>query len=325
MRRIEELVDRSTGETSSELKNAYHQQSNLLHSIGILNRLTPHYDETIEGLVDNVQGIRDQLIEIGDASMHLEDKIDNMTSLDSAVISRRRKASSPSSLSVVSEHSGKPEESDLSPKSTSPASRFPLHLIMADKATRIRFFRERVFSIGAGSQLWTVHVSLLPTSSQPFPFEKDTAAYKHLHQVVVVKDCDSFMDAVDAFWAVLRRRPIRMYPLITYFLFFPGPPERTFVFGFNFLRKIHVPEAPLEIGLIRLKRNPLVARLCDAKSLQGLSMPRQLDQCLIEVRYDAEFLQQNCAVNNENGKILDLYIATADDTVSWAELRDIAL
>ncbi|CAL3964896.1 unnamed protein product [Diplocarpon coronariae] len=307
MRRIEELVDRSTGETSSELKNAYHQQSNLLHSIGILNRLTPHYDETIEGLVDNVQGIRDQLIEIGDASMHLEDKIDNMTSLDSAVISRRRKASSPSSLSVVSEHSGKPEESDLSPKSTSPASRFPLHLIMADKATRIRFFRERVFSIGAGSQLWTVHVSLLPTSSQPFPFEKDTAAYKHLHQVVVVKDCDSFMDAVDAFWAVLR------------------PPERTFVFGFNFLRKIHVPEAPLEIGLIRLKRNPLVARLCDAKSLQGLSMPRQLDQCLIEVRYDAEFLQQNCAVNNENGKILDLYIATADDTVSWAELRDIAL
>lgn len=53
-------------------------------------------------------------------------------------------------------------------------------------------------------------------------------------------------------------------------------------------------------------------------------MLRQLDDYLIGSSYDADFLQRNCAVNDESGKILDLYIAMAEDTISWAELRDVA-
>ncbi len=53
-------------------------------------------------------------------------------------------------------------------------------------------------------------------------------------------------------------------------------------------------------------------------------MLRQLDEYLIGSNYDADFLQRNCAVNDESGKILDLYIAMAEDTISWAELRDVA-
>lgn len=70
--------------------------------------------------------------------------------------------------------------------------------------------------------------------------------------------------------------------------------------------------------------HPLVARLCDAKKLQGLPMLRRLDDGLMGSDYDAPFLQRHCAVNDESGKILDLYIAMAEDTLSWAELRHVA-
>jgi hypothetical protein len=68
---------------------------------------------------------------------------------------------------------------------------------------------------------------------------------------------------------------------------------------------------------------PLVARLCDAKNLLGLPMLRQLPNWLIDSDYNVDFLQRNCAVNDESGKILDLYIAMSEDTISWAELRNV--
>lgn len=181
--RLEELVDRTRGETESEFKNVYRAQSGLFQHVGILNKRTPYYEDHIEALEDSVQGIRNQMEEMDDASMRLEDKVDALeksSSLDTSMISRRRKASTPPSLRVdnSTEDSVKSEESDMSPSPTPRESRFPLHLVMADEASRIRSFRERVSSVGSGSQSWTVHVSLLPTSEQPFPFEKDTAAYK---------------------------------------------------------------------------------------------------------------------------------------------------
>jgi hypothetical protein len=163
-------------------------------------------------------------------------------------------------------------------------SDFP-KVLRAQEASTIQSFRQRVSSVGPGSQAWTVHVSLLPTSSQPFPFEKDTTAYKRclsrgLHQMVVVPDSDShsFKVSIDqAFSIILHGRPWL----------------------------------------------PLVARICDAKNLRGLPMLRQLPTYLIGSDYNAEFLQHNCAVVDESGKILDLYIAMSEDTISWAELREI--
>ncbi|KAL2074404.1 hypothetical protein VTL71DRAFT_8182 [Oculimacula yallundae] len=286
--RLEELVDRTRGETESEFKNVYRAQSSLFSHVGSLSKRTPYYEDHIEALEDGVQDIRNHLEEMDDASMRLEDKVDTLemaVTHDTPMISRRRKASTPPSLKMDNDtDSAVVSGSDISPSPTPRQSRFPLHLVMADEASRIRSFRERVSSVGSGSQSWTVHVSLLPTSSQPFPFEKDTAAYKRclsrgLHQVVVIPDTDSlsFRNAVnDAFAGIIHGR----------------------------------------------SWHPLVARLCDAKNLRGLPMLRQLDDYLIGSSYDADFLQRNCAVNDESGKILDLYIAMAHDTISWAELRD---
>lgn len=289
--RIEELVDRTRAETEDQFKNVYRQQSGLWQNVGALNKRTPYYEDRIEGLVDDVQRMRNRLIEVDDASMRVEDRVDaleNSPSLDTSMLSRRRKASTPPSpgMDNNADSSSMPIEPVMNPSPKPVESQFPLHVVMADEASRIQDFRERVSSIGHGSQAWTVHVSLLPTSAQPFPFEKDTAAYKRclsrgLHQVVVIPDEDSLSckEAIDAaFSSVLHGR----------------------------------------------SWHPLVARLCDAINLRGLPMLRELDEYLIGSNYDAAFLQHNCAVNDESGRILDLYIAMAEDTLSWAELKDVA-
>ncbi|KAL1898957.1 hypothetical protein Cpir12675_001710 [Ceratocystis pirilliformis] len=130
---------------------------------------------------------------------------------------------------------------------------------------------------------WTVHVSLLPNRFQPFPFEKDTRAYKRclsrgLHRCVVVSDHNAaaFNRAVtDAFGALLCGRSWM----------------------------------------------PLQAKLCDVHDLQGLPMLRQLDPSLQGMPYDLGFLRTHCAVLCPGGKLDSLYIAMKDDILSWEFLR----
>jgi len=164
--------------------------------------------------------------------------------------------------------------------------RIPLHINTNLNQPHIQTFRARTASVGASSRAWTVHISLLPTSEQPFPFEKDTAAYKRclsrgLHRIIAIPDSDdsSFRTAVSrAFSEILRGRPWV----------------------------------------------PLVARICDAKNLRGLPMLRQLPDSLVDNEYNVNFLQENCAVTDESGKIIDLYIAMSEDTISWQELKEVS-
>jgi len=279
--RLEELVDTNKAETETELKTMYRGIGGLWHNVGLLNKRTPYYDDRIEGLVDDVQRMENRLIEVDDASIRVEERVDtleNSMSIEQP-ISRRRKASTPPS--AVTDNATEDEDRiEASPRE----GRVPLHLVISHEPAHVQLFRARVASVGSGSQAWTVHVSLLPTLSQPFPFEKDTAAYKRcfsrgLQQMVVIPDSDSvaFRSAVDAAFA--------------------------------------------EVLQGRLWQ-PLVARICDAKNLRGLPMLRQLPDYLLSCDYDAEFLRRNCAVVDESGKILDLYIAMSEDTLSWAELKD---
>jgi hypothetical protein len=150
----------------------------------------------------------------------------------------------------------------------------------------IRSFRDRVTSVGSGSYAWTVHISLLPTRTQPFPFEKDTAAYKRclsrgLHQMIVVPDSD----------------------------------------GYSFKKTI---DRAFSVNLRGRQWEPLVAKLCDAEGLRGLPMLRPLPEHLVGSDYNAEFLKHNCAVVDKKGKILDLYIAMSEGTISWAELKEVS-
>ncbi len=52
-------------------------------------------------------------------------------------------------------------------------------------------------------------------------------------------------------------------------------------------------------------------------------MLRQLPEYHFGSDFNADFLQEHCAVTDASGKILDLYIAMSENTISWSELRDI--
>lgn len=280
--RLEEDAEKGKVETDTEMKNMHRAMGGLWHHISLLEKRTPQYEDHVEGILDHVERMRNHFIEVDDASMKLEDRVEaleNASTHIAAARGRQRKASTPPSVA--------PDETEEPLIKSVPAnSSFPLQLVNNDEPSHIKLFRERVASVGSGSQAWTVHISLLPTSSQPFPFEKDTAAYKRclsrgLHRVVAIPDSDShsFRTAVnEAFAEILRGRTW----------------------------------------------HPLVARICDAKNLRGLPMLRQLPDSLIGSDYDEEFLQRNCAVTDETGKILDLYIAMSDDTISWAELKEVS-
>lgn len=133
------------------------------------------------------------------------------------------------------------------------------------------------------NELWTVHISLMPASTLPFPFERDTNAYKRclsrgLHQMVPVSGTSA--EAVE--------KAVRKA--------FKG-----FLRGHSWM--------------------PLKAEPCTADGLTGLPMLRQLDESLVDGPYDLDFLLRNCAVRNISGKIDSLYIAMRDKTISWYKLR----
>lgn len=282
--RLEDLVDKSKTENDAEFKNLYRGIGGLWQNVGALNKKTPYYDDHIEGLVDDVHRIRNRLIEIDDASMRVEDRVDaleNSSTPAASFGSRRRKASTPPSVML-----DPLADNAINLVETISDSHIPLRIMSIEEPLHSQTFRERVASVGSSSPAWTVHVSLLPTPSQPFPFEKDTAAYKRclsrgLHRVIAVPDSDgySFVNTIsDTFVEILKERPW----------------------------------------------HPLVAKICDAKNLRGLPMLRQLDASLINSDYDYDFLQKHCAVSDEFGNILDIYIAMSEDSISWTDLKNLS-
>jgi hypothetical protein len=134
---------------------------------------------------------------------------------------------------------------------------------------------------GNVSGSWTAHVSLLPCTSQPFPFDKDSSAYKRalsrgLHRTITI----------------------------------PGPDSRSFT------KAISSEFAPFLKGQYWM---PLMAKIRDTENL--LALRQLLPTQLMESLYDLEFLKRNCATLGKDGNILDLYIAMRYEDFSWAQLR----
>jgi hypothetical protein len=254
---LEELVDKCKADMEFEIKTAYRGIEGLWHNIGSLQRRARAFDDRIDSLVDTNQDVQDdvralqkRVIEVDDATMLLEERIDASLSPNTIASS----SSSPTSASAPRVNGEQP----------------PPQLPNTEDKTI--------------AKTWTVHVSLLPMASQPFPFEKDTQKYKRclsrgLHRIVAVPGTDSksFTETISNEFSSLLKGRCWM---------------------------------------------PLVAKICDAENLRGLPMLRQLPPSQIDEQfYDIDFLKKNCATLDANGNILDLYIAMRTDTFSWAELK----
>ncbi|KAL7625605.1 hypothetical protein AAE478_004825 [Parahypoxylon ruwenzoriense] len=282
---LEEQVEKNKDDTNQEMKDCYGNVDRMWQSVtqlekrqvGYENRLLT-FDERLDGHDDALQGFSNRLVEFDEVSMMLEERVDALEEQDSPRIPFRRRRRRSTSDSEESKNCKRTIAQRCRPSTDhSATAQSPSNSVSESRWGAIEGNPIEV----TGS--WTVHVSLLPTASQPFPFEKDTNAYKRclsrgLHQMMAVEgtDGESFITAVSrAFGSLLR--------------------GRDWV--------------------------PLQARLCDAATLQGLPMLRPLDPTLISGNYDLAFLRKYCAVCCPNGKVESLYIAMLSDTFSWQFLR----
>jgi hypothetical protein len=152
---LEEMFDRYKTDMDSEVKTAYRGIGGLWHNVGALQRRSQYYDDRIDSLVDANQATRDDIrtlqkrvIEIDDSSMELEERLDVLA---------------PSKKSIDVEERTSSLLSDVQGEEDSCNAQMTLDGGLSNEISV--------------SRAWTVHVSLLPKASQPFPFEKDTAAY----------------------------------------------------------------------------------------------------------------------------------------------------
>lgn len=271
---LEGIVDSRTEEMGQEIKKTYGNLNRAWHSIGELERRGGDVDNRFQAMgvhLKNVDGELQRLhqgqCELNDADLSLEEQL----------------------LEVVESIEGAPEvpphRGRQRHKTTSDSAPAPT-LNSSPKTTLVPPRSRGAPTRGpesAVSNLWTVHVSLLPSSSLPFPFERDTNAYKRclsrgLHQMVAVNgtSAEAFVSAVTrAFKGVLKDRPWV----------------------------------------------PLQAKLCDADTLQGLPMLRPLDSFLANSKFDVDFLRAHCAVLDNHGNMDSLYIAMRHSSLSWHALR----
>lgn len=291
---LEGIVETRTDDMSQEIKKTYGNLNRAWHSIGELERRSGDYDRQFQGLKGHLQEVdgelqrlHDRQCELNDADLNLEEQFLELEerfedwqddNLPTRGRQRRQSWSNPAApLSRSSEIMARRPRSNISMshRSTAPTE------IFTNPVTPTRMPLRPMPS--AASKLWTVHISLLPNNESPFPFERDTNAYKRclsrgLHQMVPVSgtSAEAFTTAVShAFSSLLK--------------------GRAWV--------------------------PLQAKLCDAETLQGLPMLRSLDTSLLDSPYDLEFLRTHCAVLDVHGNIDSLYITMRHSKLSWHALR----
>ncbi|ROW08868.1 hypothetical protein VMCG_02808 [Cytospora schulzeri] len=295
VRRVSELegvVESRTEEIGQEIRKTYGNLNRAWHSIGGLERRSGEHENKFHNIGAHLKNVDQELrrlherqCELSDADLSLEEQLLELTeSMEEEVETtptrgRQRHASIPRSTSTLSRS---PEVTNRQRRLSSQRSMIPATVTTPIMPVRPHPAAPRSAK-SATSELWTVHISLLPSISLPFPFERDTNAYKRclsrgLHQVVAVNGTSSeaFVTAVSrAFGSLLR--------------------GRAWV--------------------------PLQAKLCDAETLQGLPMLRPLGPSLLDAKFDMDFLRTHCAVLDIHGAIDSLYIAMRHNTLSWHALR----
>ncbi|KAK1851762.1 hypothetical protein CCHR01_05649 [Colletotrichum chrysophilum] len=290
---LEELVEKSREEIGQEIKGSYRNITRVWQSVDHLERQAAQMQQRIHshterlGNVDcELRNISNRQMELFDADDSMEERLEQLESDKDSLATRDA-----GKLQVAVEAATWPSGPDSRPRRQPTPTRTAHGKSVIDMELSRSEFRASSSPGATGFAgnpsncgAWTVHISLLPTFSQPFPFERDTNAYKRclsrgLHRTVVVggPDSDSFTNAVArAFEGLLKGRSWM----------------------------------------------PLQAKLCDAERLQGLPMLRPLDPNIVDSEYNVDFLRKHCGVCEPSGKIESLYIAMRKDKLSWHFLRN---
>lgn len=286
---VEEHVDKAKEDFTGEIKETYRKITRVWQSVEQTERKLAMVDQRLEVQASDLRRLDNLTLELREAEEIIEEKMDELKNDPNRSLSRGRRRNKSTSrtrhsggsrqvlpIHAATPQAERPAEVDVE-VSTAPG------LAPSPGGVAVGAAPESV-PASPTSQSWTVHVSLLPTASSAFPFERNTNAYNRclsrgMHRTVAVggRDGESFARAV----------------------------SKTF-----------------EKLLLGRPWTPLQAKLCDAQQLRGLPMIRPLDAALTTGRpFDAAFLRDHCAVLDARGEMDSLYIAMTHDTLTWPFLR----
>ncbi|GAB1314096.1 GDP/GTP exchange factor Sec2 N-terminal domain-containing protein [Madurella fahalii] len=322
---VQDHLEKSRDEFSEQIKGAYRNVSMSWRSIEQADRKNQQQAQQLRQVYEKLRDHDERLdrlhseqLELRDADLSLEERIENLTeTLEEE--EEFRLASAAAAAAAATAGARHPRRRSTSDTSHPNVPLGPLGAGSAGPSTYRPYFRSPPI-VGSSSRqghsggpeldasnryhhqqsprprplpasarstgAWTVHVSLLPHAFVPMPFERNTNAY-----------------------------------------------QRCLSRGLHQVVAVHGPDAAsfraaVEKAFGRFLRGrewmPLQAKLCDAETLQGLPMLRQLDQNLVDSargQYDHEFLRRHCAVCDSSGMIDSLYIAMCRHTISWHTLR----
>ncbi|KAK4228246.1 hypothetical protein QBC38DRAFT_162327 [Podospora fimiseda] len=302
---VEENLEKSREEFSDQIRGTYRHVSMSWQQIRQVEQKTQLQDQQLRQMYDKLRdhdqrldGLDAGQLELRDADLSLEERIENLTEtleeedLRLSPVSERRprrRSTSDTSRPISVTPLG-PGAAPLDIYFRSPAGG-PFGLERGDGRGRGNnnsaspsTRRSPISARSTGA--WTVHISLLPSAEVPMPFERNTNAYQRCLSRGLHRTVAVHGRDGESFKKAVER-----------------------AFG-RFLKG--------------REWMPLQAKLCDAETLQGLPMLRQLDSSLISptMRYDHKFLQECCGVCDSSGTIDSLYIAMRRHTISWHTLKN---
>ena len=303
---LEEIVDRSREEMQTEIKGSYRNISGAWQLVEQMQKRTASLEELyrvhsdqLERAEKELRDLQNRQLELVDSDESLEERIEKLEGVDEfataaqpptprasivdsstsapAAIASRLPRESERFVTRTDQRESVVRVGDEQPK------HFDVHLEKLPGAQPSFSPQSPPASSPSTATSWTVHVSLLPSRSYLFPFEKDSTAYKRclsrgLHRMVAVGglDAQSFVSAVSTTFAdVLRGRPW----------------------------------------------DPLKATVSEEESPQGSPSFRPLDTGQDQANYDAAFLREHCALCDKRGRIESLYVALRNDALTWEYVR----
>lgn len=285
---VEDNLDKHQEDTRNEVKGTYKHISAAWQLVEQLQQRLALFEENqriqSEQLLragKELEDLRNRNLELLEAEEMLEERVEKLESIEALP----SPATEPGAQTTGVETLTALFSSGAGRRRRSSGSRLemPLTTIVSRRVTHMEGREVTGPEAKPPSGAWTIHVSILPSKEHPFPFEKDTNAYKRclsrgLQRMVVVDGADG-----EAFVAAVTKA-------------FKD------VLGFR-------------------AWEPLQARLCDARRLEGLPMLRPLTPELAQSEFDATFIRQHCAVCDSNGRMESMYVTVRNGGMPWGSIR----
>ena len=279
---LEETADKNREDLQGQVKASYRNIAAAWQLIEELKNKMASYEDHSRAHSEQLHNLSNRHLELLETDEMLEERIEKLEGMDTLPSPAQEAATSDvfRVANLTEEHL-----SAHSRRLSCTSRQKPLSLMPGGDATTQSFIERKSGNASTTSGSWTVHVSVLPSQHQSFPFEKDSIAYKRclsrgLQQMVAVEGSsgDCFVAAVSkAFEHILK-------------------------------------DAAWE---------PMRIRSSKAGSIEDPPALQPLEPNTSTRDYRRDFLQEMCAVCDGQGRMMAIYLAITDNSFTWSKVRSL--